>query len=168
MIGGALAKPCETYPNLFAKGSIWDSYPYLLPNLFSAFVVLVGVVTGFLFLEETHFEKKQQQDRGVELGNWLTAKVSGLWSRRTDSDRDSKFAPASEYQPLLAPEEQLPGYRTTENSPANSPRINTARPVVEQPETLSLDEMSAANASNSKKFTRPVIINVVAFGILAL
>ncbi|KAK7927169.1 hypothetical protein PG985_004167 [Apiospora marii] len=167
MIGGALAKPCETYPDLFAKGSVWDAYPYLLPNLFSAFVVLVGVVTGFLFLEETHFEKKQQQDRGVEFGNWLTAKVSGLWSKKTDSDRDSKFASASEYQPLLAPEEQLPGYRTTENSPANSPRINTARPIAEQPDTLSLDEMTAANAPNSKKFTRPVILNVVAFGILA-
>ncbi|KAK7956208.1 uncharacterized protein PG986_005430 [Apiospora aurea] len=167
MIGGALAKPCETYPNLFAKGSIWDAYPYLLPNLFSAFVVLVGVITGFLFLEETHYEKKRQQDRGVELGNWLIAKATGVWSWRTGTERDSKFSSDSEYQPLLAPEEQLPGYRTTENSPANSPRINTARPVVEQPEALNLDEMSAANATNSKKFTRPVLLNVAAFGILA-
>ncbi|KAK6828033.1 hypothetical protein PG990_009662 [Apiospora arundinis] len=167
MIGGALAKPCETYPNLFSRGSIWDAYPYLLPNLFSAFVVLVGVVTGFLFLEETHYEKKRQQDRGVELGNWLTAKASGLWSWKNGSEQDSKFASASEYQPLLAPEEQLPGYRTTENSPANSPRINTVQPIVEQPESLSLDEMNTASATSSKKFTRPVILNVAAFGILA-
>ncbi|KAK8051977.1 hypothetical protein PG993_003362 [Apiospora rasikravindrae] len=166
MIGGALAKPCETYPNLFAEGSIWDAYPYLLPNLFSAFVVLVGVITGFLFLEETHYEKKRQQDHGVELGNWLIAKASKVCSWRTDAEQDSKFATASEYQPLLAPEEQLPGYRTTENSPANSPRINTVRPVVEQPETLNLDEVTA-NATNSKKFTRPVLLNVAAFGILA-
>ncbi|KAK8118854.1 uncharacterized protein PG998_003480 [Apiospora kogelbergensis] len=167
MIGGALAKPCETYPNVFAKGSIWEVYPYLLPNLFSAFVVLVGVVTGFLFLEETHYEKKRQQDRGVELGNWITAKASGLLSWKTGSERDSEFSSASEYQPLLAPEEQLPGYRTTENSPANSPRINTVRPIAEQPETLSLDETTSADATSSKKFTRPVILNVAAFGILA-
>ena len=73
MIGGALARPCISYPDLFPRGTIWDRYPYLLPNLFSAATVFVGLVVGLLFLEETHAEKKLQRDRGRELGNRITS-----------------------------------------------------------------------------------------------
>ncbi|KAH6659489.1 major facilitator superfamily domain-containing protein [Truncatella angustata] len=142
MIGGALAKPVESYPSLFAQGTVWDSYPYLLPNLFSALICIVGVVNGILFLEETHSTKKHDRDRGLD----------GLkhdeWS--------------SECQPLL--DEQLPGYRTTENSPENSPRLPTTHAVDEPRELLDLD---AGLQRDSKIFTRPVILNVAAFGILA-
>ena len=89
MIGGALARPCISYPELFPSGTIWDRYPYLLPNLFSAFVVFVGVVNGILFLEETHAEKKLRRDRGLELGNWILARMPNL--RRCADLRDEKL-----------------------------------------------------------------------------
>ena len=50
-IGGALARPCISYPQFFAKGTIWDRFPYLLPNLFSAATVFIGVIVGLLFLQ---------------------------------------------------------------------------------------------------------------------
>jgi MFS family permease len=167
-IGGALARPCQTYPSLFAQGSIWDRYPYLLPNLFSAFLVLIGVINGILFLEETHSEKKKSRDRGLELGNWLLSKVPYFGAvPQTVDQQQLKYNEWSETQPLL--EEQLPGYRTTENSPGSSPRLTTSSSAVEPRDSLNLDTNFADfHRESSKIFTRPVVLNVVAFGILAL
>jgi MFS family permease len=167
IIGGALAKPCENYPTLFSRGTIWDSYPYLLPNLFSALICVIGVLNGILFLEETHSGKKQQRDRGVELGQWLLSKLPWPPSQHASGEAcpdQTKYNEwSSDCEPLLS--EELPGYRTTENSPENSPRIATSEVQEEPREPLDLD---ASLQSNPKIFTKPVVLNVIAFGILAL
>lgn len=167
MIGGALARPCISYPSLFPAGSIWDKYPYLLPNLFSAFIVLIGVVNGILFLEETHCEKKLKRDRGLELGNWI---LSGLpIFRKCAESRDEKSKLAEmEAEPLLDHDEQLPGYQTNENSPENSPRLRSASVPSISWETLDLESgQEELNLGISRIFTRPVVLNIVSFGILA-
>jgi MFS family permease len=74
-MGGALAMPCEAYPWLFSKGTLFDSYPFLLPNLVSVVVLIFGITTGILFLEETHAEKKYRRDVGLEMGDVLVEKV---------------------------------------------------------------------------------------------
>ena len=169
MIGGALARPCISYPELFPSGTIWDRSPYLLPNLFSALIVFVGVVNGILFLEETHAEKKLRRDRGLELGNWILARVPRL--RRCTDMRDEKLkmAEMEEEQPLIDHDEQLPGYRTSENTPQHSPCLKST-PASRLPrDSLDLREISAMESGrDSKIFTRPVILNIMSFGILAL
>lgn len=168
MIGGALARPCISYPGLFLPGSIWDKYPYLLPNLFSAFIVLIGVINGVLFLEETHAGKKQKPDRGLELGNWI---LSGLpIFRKCTEPRDEKSKMAEmEAQPLIDHEEQLPGYRTNENSPESSPRIRSASVASVPWDALDLENgRENLSLGISKIFTRSVVLNIVSFGILAL
>lgn len=167
MIGGALARPCISYPSLFPPGTIWDRYPYLLPNLFSAFVVFIGVINGILFLEETHAEKKLRKDRGLELGNWI---LSGLpIFRKCAEPRDEKSKLAEmEAQPLIDHDEQLPGYQTNENSPENSPRLRSASVPSISWDSLDLERGHAdSNLGISRIFTRPVILNIVSFGILA-
>ncbi|CAJ2513581.1 Uu.00g017000.m01.CDS01 [Anthostomella pinea] len=170
MIGGALARPCISYPSLFSPGTIWDRYPYLLPNLFSAFIVLIGVVNGILFLEETHAEKKHVPDRGLEMGKWI---MSGLPSfRKCAAPRDEKTkmaeAESDELQPLIDHDEQLPGYRTNENSPENSPRLRSASAASISRDTLDLAEgRKNAGVGITKIFTRPVVLNIISFGILA-
>ena len=73
-----------------------------------------------------------------------------------------------EERPLIDHDEQLPGYRTSENTPENSPRLKTA-PAPRLPrESLNLEEMSAESNRESRIFTRPVILNIMSFGILAL
>ncbi|ORY63175.1 major facilitator superfamily domain-containing protein [Pseudomassariella vexata] len=159
MIGGALARPCVSYPSVFRPGTIWETYPYLLPNLFSAFVVLVGVVNGLLFLEETHSEKKHCRDRGVELGNWLLSKMPSFGKPVEPLDRKRDLAEMSEVQPLLphGPDEQLPGYRSRDQSPEAAPRIS-----------MTLDEAARFSSDESPRiFTKPVVLNIMAFGILA-
>ena len=54
MIGGLFADPHVSYPDLFPKGSLFDHFPYLLPNLICAAMLLVSIVLGYFLLEETH------------------------------------------------------------------------------------------------------------------
>jgi hypothetical protein len=159
MIGGALAKPAEYWPQLFTPGSIWDRFPYLLPNLVSALFVFFGLAVGLLFLEETHQRKKWQRDRGVELGNYLLSLVPVCSARQKKSEE----------KPLLDAEERLPGYLGTENPP-RLPR--STGPVIK--ETLNLGPGRRKLAADPEKkapteiFTRPVILNIISYGILAL
>ncbi|KAK4157302.1 hypothetical protein C8A00DRAFT_11805 [Chaetomidium leptoderma] len=54
MIGGLFADPTDSYPGLFPKGSIFERFPYLLPNLICAGLLLVSIVLGYFLLEESH------------------------------------------------------------------------------------------------------------------
>ncbi|KAI1825326.1 MFS general substrate transporter [Xylaria intraflava] len=169
-IGGALARPCISYPSLFPPGTIWERFPYLLPNIFSAIIVLVGVVNGILFLEETHAHRKLERDRGLELGNWILSKFTGL--RKCREPRDEKSSKLSddddEMQPLIDHDEQLPTYRTNENTPANSPRLRSASAPAITRDSLDLNEpINQMGLGISKTFTRRVVLNIISFGILA-
>ncbi|KAL7950115.1 major facilitator superfamily domain-containing protein [Trichoderma barbatum] len=53
-IGGTFADPHDSWPNAFPKGSLFESYPYLLPNLLCAALLFISIVMGFFLLEETH------------------------------------------------------------------------------------------------------------------
>lgn len=53
-IGGMLADPHESWPNTFPLGSLFANFPYLLPNLCCAALLLISIVLGYFLLEETH------------------------------------------------------------------------------------------------------------------
>ncbi|KAH7160803.1 major facilitator superfamily domain-containing protein [Dactylonectria macrodidyma] len=178
MIGGALARPCISYPEIFARGTIWDKYPYLLPNLFSAATVFVGVIIGLLFLDETHADKKSQRDRGREVGNYIVrlfggyAKCNGRnrgpeKQALLDGERRIGYmstGPSRATSTNPDDDEVLPAYQSQENSPRLAPQADTmslesaplepAAPVVEQ-------------QREQKIFTKPVIMNIISYGILA-
>ncbi|KAK3307034.1 major facilitator superfamily domain-containing protein [Chaetomium strumarium] len=154
MIGGALAKPVESLPSVFAPGSIWDRFPYLLPNLFSAICVSVGVVIGVLFLEETHAEKKLCRDRGRELGNYLLSLLPG----RSDKSKGKLPASDGEGQPLLMETESLPGYLTGKVSAGPSSASGSS-----QEELTDAEEAKPVTGI----FTKPVLTIIASYGILA-
>ncbi|KAK4462267.1 putative drug efflux system protein [Cladorrhinum samala] len=54
MIGGLFADPHDSYPDLFPTGSLFERFPYLLPNLMCATLLLVSILLGYFLLEETH------------------------------------------------------------------------------------------------------------------
>ena len=164
MIGGALAKPVENLPSVFAPGSLWDRFPYFLPNLFSAICVTLGVVIGLLFLEETHAEKKLERDRGVELGNFLLSYLPG--NREVESP-----AKEAEEQPLLfETEESLPGYLTNSGAAGSS---SAAASSSSEQQSIDFEEVSCSQGSNAEAktttiFTKPVLTIIASYGILAL
>lgn len=167
MIGGALARPCISYPELFARGTIWDRYPYLLPNLFSAVMVFVGVIIGILFLEETHALKRSEKDRGREMGDYLASKVAKLGAYRYHERAPEKQGLLSNehFESSLGDDlsdidESLPVYQSAESSPRMRP----------QPD-LELAQSTPTHGPGTpgfKTFTKPVIMNIVSYGILAL
>src|SRR5436305_1481948 len=74
-VGGALSTPCESYPWLFPRDTIFGSHPFLLPNLVCVGVLLLGIAIGVLFLEETHANHKSRRDYGLELSRRITSKI---------------------------------------------------------------------------------------------
>ncbi|EGX92912.1 MFS transporter [Cordyceps militaris CM01] len=53
-IGGTFADPAENWPGLFPRHGIFGRFPYLLPNLLCAFLLLISIILGIFLLEETH------------------------------------------------------------------------------------------------------------------
>ena len=180
-LGGALAEPCVSYPGIFARGTIFDRYPYLLPNLVCALVVIGGVIVGLLFLEETHEEKKYRRDMGLEAGRWITRT---LWTNRaTDRAHECKAGDAycEESRSLMREDDPPPGYRTTEGSP----RPPTRRGRAPSPASASASATATTSAprlqvdhvvgsirshvlpSVGKAFTRQVVLLIIGYGLLA-
>jgi hypothetical protein len=155
-----LARPVLSYPELFHAGSIWDRFPYLLPNLVCTVIVTCGVGIGILFLEETHEEKKHRRDPGLEAGKWILSKVTRCAESKSSSEKQMDL---DEVVSLLSDDDQPPGYRTNETSPS-------------LPSSPSADPQGALDLNNSriatkpaatKAFTKQVVLNIVGYGILA-
>lgn len=175
MIGGALARPCISYPDLFPPGTIWDSYPYLLPNLFSAATVFIGVVVGFLFLEETHVAKRTERDSGLELGRRIARFFGGIGTCQglgrnaekqslLSKDSVTGYDTSISSKRAATTDEPLPAYQSRESSPKLSPQAEsdgTARAAQSR-------QASPKNDTKMKIFTKPVILNIISYGILAL
>ena len=175
-MGGALAHPCKNFPTLFPRGTIFDRFPFLLPNLVCAIILAVGVIIGVLFLEETHVEKKQRRDPGLlagqsivrflksfgseTLGEYKTDKSAACNSDEVDVLIDDDVLP--EYSPAEVCE--LPGYRTTDGTPRQSSSRS------QSPGVRRLDILKSHRTIPSgvrKAFTKQVILTIMAFGILA-
>jgi hypothetical protein len=54
VIGGHLADPVKTLPSIFREGTLWETFPYLLPNLIVILIIITGGFLGLFFLEESH------------------------------------------------------------------------------------------------------------------
>ena len=53
-IGGYFADPAENFPAVFSSEGLFSRFPYLLPNLICAGLMLFSLVAGYLMLDETH------------------------------------------------------------------------------------------------------------------
>lgn len=144
-------------PSLFPAGTIWETYPYLLPNLFSAATCVFGVVVGILFLEETHADKKDRHDPGLALGKVISRRLS--WRAKTD-EHD-----ASETLSLLNHDDRAPTYRTNQRATDAETQSLLDRKSDRNSRTAQPEKRKL---STREAFTKPVIMNIISYGILAL
>lgn len=183
-MGGALADPVRNYPTAFKSGTIFEQFPYLLTNLVCAAVVAFSLIVGLLFLEETHEDKKERRDVGLELGGWITRRFrkaaaaplsarKGNYSEETYTlVREDDLPPgycSTASSPALPPVSGLPppAYRSIEGSPRNS-EIEGRTALANEVEAALLEsQQSAKRPALSSAFTRQVVYNIVGFGILA-
>ncbi|KIV89554.1 hypothetical protein, variant 2 [Exophiala mesophila] len=64
-IGGLLASPANNYPAAFSPRGLFGQFPYLLPNLVCSVLMLVSILAGYLFLQETHPDFQAGADPNV-------------------------------------------------------------------------------------------------------
>lgn len=149
-MGGALAMPCESYPWLFPRDGLFDHYPFLLPNIVCVVILLFGITTGILFIEETHPDMKHGNDIGRKTGEYLVEKFCGPRSKALFGDKGASRTVEMESENIDPP----PGYRTTENSPLLSST---------DPESMRSKENRGFRAA----FDRQVIFVIIGYGIVA-
>lgn len=158
-----MAQPCISYPNLFSRGTVFDRYPFLLPNLVCAAILAVGVLVGILFLEETHEQKKHRRDWGLEGGKWILRH----FSKRSSSDSFDKAGDANmEESRSLLEDDQPPGYQTTEGSPRD-PSSRSQSPSTVHSKLLKHEGPTKTLSGVHLTFTKQVILNIAGYGILA-
>lgn len=157
-MGGALAQPCDNYPWLFQRGTIFDQFPFLLPNLVCVLVLGLGITIGILFLEETHPEKKLHRDRGLEFGRWIVRTSRGIFVKPVEKSAEVNFSDEFEN------DDPPPVYRSKENSP----RLSSVKGphLIAQGDDLE-QQSESKGCGVQKAFTKQVILNIIAYGILA-
>lgn len=52
-VGGLLARPCELYPSVFEKVTIFKMFPYLLPNLVCSILGVASFISVLIWFPET-------------------------------------------------------------------------------------------------------------------
>ena len=152
----------KNYPTYFASGSLFDKYPYLLPNLVCAIVVVFGLLIGILFLEETHEDKKNRRDIGLEIGKRITQLLN---PRRENGCLGAHLEYLGETRVFLRNENHATDFTLEGSAPANL----TAADAFEA-------NTSDAKGSNESKrfssiwqaFTMQMLLLIVGYGILAL
>lgn len=165
-LGGALAQPCESFPTFFARGTLFDQFPFLLPNLVCAVILAFGVLVGVLFLEETHEELKGRRDFGIEAGRWL---LGHFQTRPADQIVVDKAGEANlQEQSALLEDEEPPGYRTIEGSPCQ-PSTPSLSPKALPADAKPKGKRRVKNKPRGvrKAFTKQVVLNIAGFGLLA-
>ncbi|KAI1629989.1 major facilitator superfamily domain-containing protein [Exophiala viscosa] len=154
-IGGALAVPCGSHQSWCTKGNLFDTYPFLLPNLCCVLILCAGMIFGIMFLEETHSEKKHHRDLGLELGRILLGKTSARANANTFSA--SNFKETSNFADSAPP----PGYRSTESSPlltsTSMDALDSDLGMLQEKEKL----------GTTRKYSKHVVLIILGYAILA-
>ncbi|KAF2130627.1 MFS general substrate transporter [Dothidotthia symphoricarpi CBS 119687] len=158
-LGGVLARPAKAWTPFV--GTIFETYPYLLPNLVCAAVVVFGLAVGILFLEETHEDRKFDRDSGCAAGQWLLRKV---WKRDVPATFSDKDALLDEMRSMLADHDSKPQGFQSNNS---SPTLCSTRTSISEPPSFFLDKEAPQAPTLRQAFSKQVCLNIVCYGILA-
>jgi MFS family permease len=94
--GGGLSNPLRVDPRQPRGDAFLERFPYVLPNLAAAAFFTIGIIVGWLFLQETLESKKHHQDLGLRTGTRLVAFV-----RRTFQGTKGHGIPNDEREPLM-------------------------------------------------------------------
>ncbi|KAM0431791.1 hypothetical protein ACHAPT_005041 [Fusarium lateritium] len=113
-IGGILANPHESWPETFPTGSLLQRFPYLLPNLICAGLLLLSIVLAFFLLEETHPDMQPKPAQLAEPEYVATEETplipsSSNTQTTADAQPDTYGAietPSEDWDPLLVEDEK--------------------------------------------------------------
>lgn len=163
-IGGSLADPVRNYPTYFNPHGVFGRFPYLLPNLVCTGVVIFGLVFGILFLEESHEDKKNRKDMGLEFGR----KIIRIF-QPSRSEVQLPIAETKETDLVLPHDEKWASYQSTDSSPTSPefPPSDVDSPFECESECPHIPTTSE-KLSWRQGFSRHVMLIIIGYGILAL
>ncbi|KAJ3362773.1 hypothetical protein GGF32_005576 [Allomyces javanicus] len=90
LVGGLLARPAALYPNVFPKGSFFDTWPWALPCIFGAVVGVIASFAAYWTLPETRTNVAK-----LPLFSFLQDKGSRRNSLAADAKADPEAASAA-------------------------------------------------------------------------
>lgn len=157
-LGGALADPVSSYPSIFGNSKLFKTFPYLLPNLVCTAVVIMGLIVGFLFLEETHQDKRHRDDIGLKIGRQLLRSMPCLGRASLDSETSEES--------LCSADDEKGDYRPVPTSPQMTPSTASSLDLADRP-VVSL-EKPEPKVSFWKSLTKQIKLIIVSYGLLAL
>ncbi|KAI1552037.1 AraJ, Arabinose efflux permease [Pyrenophora tritici-repentis] len=138
-IGGYFAEPALNFPSVFSPTGLFAKFPYLLPNLICASLLLLSILMAYFLLEETHPDK---QPRGyLEPYDATVAETPLLPAQGATADSAANLT-ADSYGT----------FNSVEVERSEIWRVRSNGDWVESP-------------ASEKVFTRPVVMFVVALGI---
>jgi MFS family permease len=150
-LGGLLSQPCDKYPTLFLRHTVFDRFPFLLPNLACVFILVCGVVIGLIFLEETHPQKKHRRRRVLALSRWWCGKWWGCRMPHATAERTANVR-----------------YLADDHSRAGSTSIHSLTEVDDIPDHGEIENRGKGLSGRPPKpFTRQVVYNIISYGVLA-
>ncbi|RPA75676.1 MFS general substrate transporter [Ascobolus immersus RN42] len=159
-VGGVLAEPVGRFA-WFDGSVLFSKYPYLLPNLVTAAVLVIGILVGWLFLEETHEELGQKPDAGVRMGAWVVGVCKRAFGTKAELVHRIEVAEAEVV--AADPIRHAPhhGYGALVSS------TGPAEDILPLPVHLEPDCAAFPLSSPPKAFTKPVLHLIVSYGLLA-
>jgi hypothetical protein len=132
-------------------------------------VIFFSFITTYLFLEETHGDKRHEPDRGREAGQWI---LSMLWGEKENSRLGNRYGSPNEFRGLL-------NDALSQRSTWSSSTLDDSLTACNSPTLCSDDSMDEALLPAFKKssrldsttyevFTKQVCMILICYGILAL
>jgi hypothetical protein len=122
--------------------------------------VCFGLVIGILFLEETHEDKRERRDLGVEAGKWILGRLG--------SKTGPKLKDFEETVSFLTDDEKYAGYDSTAESSPRLSSVRTSTTEVDRDIPKRLLRPAKRALSWRGIFNNQVRLTIAAFGILAL
>lgn len=139
-IGGYFANPAKNFPEVFSRDGIFGTFPYLLPNLICASMMLFSIIAGYIFLEETH----------PDMQPWSTS------ADLQNTEAETPLIPAQAGTTTAAADLRTESYGTF-----NRVVQDQDWQVTEDGRTLSV----SLDSGKKRVFTKRVIMLVIALGI---
>ena len=161
-----MADPAKNYPSVFGESVFFKEHPYLLPNVVCTGFVLLGLTVGFLFLQETHEDKRDRTDVGLILGRQLLRAVPCIGSSSEDStaaDEARCYADDEKGDYLAIP--TSPQITATTATASNDSTGVISEKVMD---SEVLQRATEPKVSFYKSLTRQIKFIIVSYGLLAL
>ncbi|KAK6957501.1 hypothetical protein Daesc_000287 [Daldinia eschscholtzii] len=150
-MGGFLAQPATFYPSLFPADGIFGRYPYLLPNLVSVVVIVLAIVQGMLFLEETNPRNAKTAHEAVfeeeAAGDDVVDERAPLFQRSKDRRSSAHSHSCAASDRLVFIEESLP-LPVEQNFDLRRSSFGTVRSIKVLPSTPKQKEVYNGRAFN--------------------